>query len=130
MVSLHQPLSQPESFLLATMWIAGTPSDGMCYHQRTLPSVPDMLHMPSVNHTISQRLFGHITLVGYIPLKYYTYWQCFPVICNQQMVIIMTGSSTEILDIRYEYLLFHQTYLMWLWVLSAVEVQVHGSRFK
>jgi len=35
-------------FLLAMMWIAGTPSDGMCYHKHTLPSLPDVLHIPSI----------------------------------------------------------------------------------
>jgi hypothetical protein len=56
------------------MWIAGMPSDGMCYHKHTMPSLANMLHIPSVikhYHNISQRPFGHIILVGYIPLKYY-----------------------------------------------------------
>jgi hypothetical protein len=69
------------------MWIAGMPSDGMCYHKHTMPSLANMLHIryqcPALPtcyiygtichhtyHNISQRPFGHITLVGYIPLKY------------------------------------------------------------
>jgi hypothetical protein len=30
------------------MWLAGTPSDAMCYHKHTLPSLPNMLHVPFV----------------------------------------------------------------------------------
>jgi hypothetical protein len=53
---LHQSLSQPASFILATMWIAGTPSVGMCYHKHTLPCLPDVLHtcVPSLVTHITQ----------------------------------------------------------------------------
>ena len=72
---LYQPLSEPASFLLATMRIAGTPSHGMCYHKHTLPSILDVLniyHLSSHTRIAPFRTFGHITLVYYISLKYYT----------------------------------------------------------
>jgi hypothetical protein len=72
---LNQPLSQPASYLVATMWIAGRPSDGKSYQGHTLPSHADMLHILSdVTHiTISQRpYYPHLLYIRYIPLKYYT----------------------------------------------------------
>ena len=58
------------------MWIAGTPSNGMCDHKHTLPSLPDVLRIPFVVTHITPFHKGNlviISLVGYIPLKYYTY---------------------------------------------------------
>jgi len=60
---LRQPLSEPASFVEATMWMAGTPSDGMCYHNHTLPSLPDVLHtQPVVTHITPFRK-GHLAML-------------------------------------------------------------------
>ena len=45
------------------MWNAVTPSDGMCYHKRTLPSLPDVLHMPSVVTLITPIRKGHLAIL-------------------------------------------------------------------
>ena len=58
------------------MWLVGTPSDGMCYQKRNTAQSSRRATYIICRHTcytISQRPFGHITLVGYIPLKYYIY---------------------------------------------------------
>jgi uncharacterized Fe-S center protein len=90
---LHQPLSQPASLLVAIMWIAGSPSDAVCYHKHTLLSLPDVLHISCCHtyHIISQRPFGIITLIDCIPLKYYA---CYSFslnmeICNSVRISMM-----------------------------------------
>jgi hypothetical protein len=45
------------------IWIAGSPSDGMCYHQHTLPSLPSMLHIPSVVTNITPFHKGHLAIL-------------------------------------------------------------------
>jgi hypothetical protein len=60
---LHQSLSQLTSFLLAMIWIAGTPSDGMCYHQHALPSLSIVLHKPSVIINITPLCKGHLAIL-------------------------------------------------------------------
>jgi hypothetical protein len=45
---LHQLITQPATVLVATMWIVWTPSDAVCHHIHTLPSLPDMLHITFV----------------------------------------------------------------------------------
>jgi hypothetical protein len=57
---LYQPLSQSACFFVATMLIAGTTSDGMCYHKHTLPSLPIMLHTPSIITYITPFGKGHL----------------------------------------------------------------------
>jgi hypothetical protein len=65
---LHQPHSQPASFLLATMWIAWTPSDGMCYHTHTLPSLPSVLHIPTVITHITPFRKGHLAILSMLAI--------------------------------------------------------------
>jgi hypothetical protein len=45
---LLQPLPQTTNFLLVTMWIAGTLSDGICNHNHTLCILPEVQHVPFV----------------------------------------------------------------------------------
>jgi hypothetical protein len=45
------------------MWMAGTPSDGMCYHNHTLPSLPDVLHKQSVVTHITSFHKGHLAIL-------------------------------------------------------------------
>jgi len=59
---LHQPLSQPATFLVAMTWLAGTPLDGICYDKHTLPTLPGMLHMPSVAIHITPFRKGHLAI--------------------------------------------------------------------
>jgi hypothetical protein len=60
---LHQPLSRPVSFFVATMWIAGTPSNGMRYHKHTLPSLPGVLQIPSVVTHITPLRKEHLAIL-------------------------------------------------------------------
>ena len=45
------------------MWVAGTQSDGMCYHKHTLPSLPEVLHIPSVVTHITPFHKGNVTIL-------------------------------------------------------------------
>jgi hypothetical protein len=47
-LALHQPLPLTTNFLLATMWIAGTPSDGICNNNHKLRILPEVQHVPFV----------------------------------------------------------------------------------
>jgi hypothetical protein len=73
---LHQPLSQPTIFLLAMMWIAGMPSDGMYYDKNALNNLPDMLHIPSVITHITPFRKGHLACWLYSHQVLYHFGGC------------------------------------------------------
>ena len=67
MLILYQPLSQPATFLVAKMWFAGTPSEGMCYHKHTLPTCY-ICHLSShISYHISKAIW-----------PYYPHWLYSP----------------------------------------------------
>jgi len=58
------------------MWIAGKPSDGMCYHKHKLPSLPDVLHISSVVTHITPFRKDHLAILSswpYAPQVLYIY---------------------------------------------------------
>ena len=64
---LHQPLSQLASFLLATIWNAGTPSDGMCYNKHTLPSLSDQSVITHISHQFTKAIWPYYPRWLYSP---------------------------------------------------------------